>query len=330
MSRRRKLETLYSEENGYDDVRQLRQQLQQANSTIESLSQEIEDLESRNRVLESKNQHLISALQSEYGQTESQYSDRVLNCKVCGDDFIFTVGQQADYDQRGLQNDPARCRECRDSTRGSHQSTHIVPREVEYRQDSFQDRGLECRDCGGEFVFSAAQQEDYDRRGLQNDPSRCQDCRTAKREGYTREPRQDGFRDRVLGCKDCRSMFVFSAGQQKDYERRGLLNDPGRCQECRRPGAVRGKPLQSHSSVSFSQSKGDGDSLHDRVLNCKECGGKFVFTVSQQEGHKRRGLKHDPVRCKDCRSVLKGEKSHGGLYIDHGVLTANSALMTSR
>ena len=59
---------------------------------------------------------------------------------------------------------------------------------------SFADKTLTCRDCGGEFIFSAGEQEFYQSRGLLNAPSRCPQCRSSRRRerggGYDREPRE--------------------------------------------------------------------------------------------------------------------------------------------
>jgi len=39
--------------------------------------------------------------------------DETLVCKDCGKDFIFTVGEQEFYAEKGFTNKPARCKECR-------------------------------------------------------------------------------------------------------------------------------------------------------------------------------------------------------------------------
>ena len=46
---------------------------------------------------------------------------------------------------------------------------------------SFQDRGITCRDCSQEFIFTAGEQEFYASKGLQNDPARCPECRNSRR-----------------------------------------------------------------------------------------------------------------------------------------------------
>lgn len=39
--------------------------------------------------------------------------DKTLICKDCGKEFIFTVGEQNFYKEKGFENDPIRCPECR-------------------------------------------------------------------------------------------------------------------------------------------------------------------------------------------------------------------------
>jgi CxxC-x17-CxxC domain-containing protein len=45
----------------------------------------------------------------------------------------------------------------------------------------YSDKTLRCRDCGRDFVFSAGEQEFYAGKGLLNEPGRCPDCRSARR-----------------------------------------------------------------------------------------------------------------------------------------------------
>lgn len=39
--------------------------------------------------------------------------DKKLTCKDCGKDFVFTVGEQNFYKEKGFENDPVRCPDCR-------------------------------------------------------------------------------------------------------------------------------------------------------------------------------------------------------------------------
>ncbi len=46
---------------------------------------------------------------------------------------------------------------------------------------SFTDKTLTCRDCGSEFTFTAGEQEFYAQKGFDNEPTRCQNCRRARK-----------------------------------------------------------------------------------------------------------------------------------------------------
>lgn len=51
----------------------------------------------------------------------------------------------------------------------------------EDRPAMFEDRMIECCDCGQEFLHSAQDQERYAERGFEHDPKRCRDCREKKK-----------------------------------------------------------------------------------------------------------------------------------------------------
>ena len=42
------------------------------------------------------------------------YQDKTIVCKDCGQTFVFTAGEQEFYAERGFQNEPQRCKSCRD------------------------------------------------------------------------------------------------------------------------------------------------------------------------------------------------------------------------
>lgn len=46
---------------------------------------------------------------------------------------------------------------------------------------SFTDQILTCRDCGSEFTFTAGEQEFYQQKGFDNAPTRCPNCRRARK-----------------------------------------------------------------------------------------------------------------------------------------------------
>ena len=45
--------------------------------------------------------------------------DKTLICKDCGNEFVFTEGEQAFYKEKGFENEPQRCPECRKSRKQS-------------------------------------------------------------------------------------------------------------------------------------------------------------------------------------------------------------------
>ncbi len=48
-------------------------------------------------------------------------SDRTLTCRDCGQEFVFTAGEQEFYQQRGF-TEPQRCRTCRDARKNQRGS----------------------------------------------------------------------------------------------------------------------------------------------------------------------------------------------------------------
>lgn len=46
-------------------------------------------------------------------------SDITLRCRDCGQDFVFTAGEQEFYASRGLTNQPSRCGDCRAQRKAS-------------------------------------------------------------------------------------------------------------------------------------------------------------------------------------------------------------------
>jgi CxxC-x17-CxxC domain-containing protein len=46
---------------------------------------------------------------------------------------------------------------------------------------AFEDKVLICRDCGKEFTWTASEQEFYQKKGFENAPVRCPDCRALKK-----------------------------------------------------------------------------------------------------------------------------------------------------
>ena len=51
------------------------------------------------------------------------FEDKILVCRDCGAEFVFSAGEQQFYAEKGFQNEPVRCKACRDAkkaARGEH------------------------------------------------------------------------------------------------------------------------------------------------------------------------------------------------------------------
>ena len=46
---------------------------------------------------------------------------------------------------------------------------------------AFEDKTLQCSDCGKEFTFSVEDQEFFQSKGYTNEPKRCPECRQARK-----------------------------------------------------------------------------------------------------------------------------------------------------
>ena len=58
------------------------------------------------------------------------FADKTLTCRDCGQEFIWTAGEQEFYASRGLQNPPSRCPSDRAARRASQGAGGGGPREM--------------------------------------------------------------------------------------------------------------------------------------------------------------------------------------------------------
>ena len=52
-------------------------------------------------------------------EVTKMFEDKTLVCKECGKEFVFTAGEQEFYAERGFQNEPQRCKACRDARKNA-------------------------------------------------------------------------------------------------------------------------------------------------------------------------------------------------------------------
>ena len=64
-------------------------------------------------------------------------ADKILTCRDCAAEFVFSAGEQSFFAERGLLNQPQRCQQCRANRRRERQGE--APREL---------HPVPCHDCG--------------------------------------------------------------------------------------------------------------------------------------------------------------------------------------
>jgi CxxC-x17-CxxC domain-containing protein len=50
------------------------------------------------------------------------FQDKTLNCRDCNKEFVWTAGEQSFYQEKGFQNPPARCPDCRAARKANRSS----------------------------------------------------------------------------------------------------------------------------------------------------------------------------------------------------------------
>ena len=64
------------------------------------------------------------------------YEDKNLACKDCGAEFVFTSGEQEFFAEKGFENEPTRCGDCRREKKNARRNREMFT--------------ATCADCGGE------------------------------------------------------------------------------------------------------------------------------------------------------------------------------------
>jgi CxxC-x17-CxxC domain-containing protein len=98
--------------------------------------------------------------------------DQRLKCVDCGEEFVFTVGEQQFYRDKGLTHAPTRCRRCRDA-RKNQRGGPEAPRDREPRGGAMYP--AVCSDCGAETQVPF--------RPTSGRPIYCRDCFQARQGG---------------------------------------------------------------------------------------------------------------------------------------------------
>lgn len=91
-------------------------------------------------------------------------------CRDCRQEWTFTVLEQALYSERGYDNDPTRCPDCRDLRKARRERGEVQG--TNGRQDRVMHRTV-CSACGGEARLPFKPRNDR--------PVFCNDCHRKQR-----------------------------------------------------------------------------------------------------------------------------------------------------
>ena len=93
---------------------------------------------------------------------------------------------------------------------------------------SFEDKSLQCSDCGTTFTFSAEEQEFFQSKGYTNEPKRCPSCRQARKTERYGSGGGYGYRSQrqmyPATCAEC--------GKETEVPFRPREDRPVYCSEC--------------------------------------------------------------------------------------------------
>src|SRR5262245_18033934 len=99
--------------------------------------------------------------------------DKSITCVDCGEEFLFTAGEQAFYRERGLTNEPTRCKNCREKRKAGRTSPGASAGSASYGRSEKPMYPATCSQCGRDtevpFMPTAGR------------PVLCRDCFNAQK-----------------------------------------------------------------------------------------------------------------------------------------------------
>jgi len=109
------------------------------------------------------------------GSAVVEYIDKTLSCIECGQEFIFTAGEQLFFADKGLSNEPKRCKPCK------HRKNERI-NAIMHSQDGRPPRAhvevvVKCAQCDVETTVPF--------RPTQGRPVYCRDCFAKMRDQQT-------------------------------------------------------------------------------------------------------------------------------------------------
>jgi CxxC-x17-CxxC domain-containing protein len=92
------------------------------------------------------------------------------------------------------------------------------------------------------------------------------------------------FADRVLKCEECKTEFVFTAGEQLFFSDKQFTNDPKRCKQCKAKRSAVGRAAIKVGAVPYART--------ETRTSCSACGIETTVPFKPTQGR--------PVLCRSC------------------------------
>ena len=111
--------------------------------------------------------------------------DKIIKCVDCGEEFVFTAGEQAFYKEHGLTNTPVRCRRCREARKNKPAGGGAPRRrEASASREPRPMHAAVCAQCGATTQIPFAP--------TSGRPVYCRDCFATRRDSGAPERRAPG------------------------------------------------------------------------------------------------------------------------------------------
>jgi CxxC-x17-CxxC domain-containing protein len=76
-----------------------------------------------------------------------EYRDKAIKCVECGQDFVFTAGEQLFFADKGLRNEPKRCKVCK-AKKNERFNAILGERQMSMHQRPRAEVAVTCAQCG--------------------------------------------------------------------------------------------------------------------------------------------------------------------------------------
>ena len=163
-------------------------------------------LEVYEKLFEIRAHHPVAAARQQPTQTPGDLQDIKFNCRDCGCETVFTVGEQSFYISKGMKSKPSRCKRCQDKYKAEASKTpckefqatgtcrygdscrnlHAAPDRAfvtnssKIADDDVEAEVITCQDCSAKFELNAERKKWYKDKNFEK-PKRCQDCRSKRK-----------------------------------------------------------------------------------------------------------------------------------------------------